>query len=196
MWNSLPVLNAIAFWGLWTAGIAGAIAALSGLAGGIAASRASDITAQAAERSIATANSRAALANARAEQARLQVAQIVDAQAWRVLLPEQKTNLVAALKGQDLKIWTSFVGDDPEAVQYRNQIDEALKEAGIETHFFSGWQQAAGISLLGNDTPERRAFAEAFARAGIRVEIKPPHPNSNFGTDYPCLIIGTKPERL
>jgi len=196
MWNSLPVLNAIAFWGLWIAGVAGAVAALAGLAGGIAASRASDITTQASERSIATANSRAAVANARAEQARLQVAQIVEAQSWRIISPEQKAKLIEALKGKNLKIWTSFVGDDPEAVQYRNQIDEALKEAGVETHYFSGWQQAAGVSLLGNDTPERRAFADAFAIAGIHVELKPPHPNSNFGTEYPCLLVGTKPERL
>ncbi len=196
MWNSLPLLNAIAFYGLWIAGIAGAVAALAGLAGGIAANRASEITTQIAEKSIATANSRAAVANARAEQARLQIAQIVKDQSWRILEPAQKIKLFESLKGKKLRIWTSFVGDDPEAENFRGQLDAVLREAGVETQYFSGWKQASGLSLLGDDTPERHAFAEAFRSAGIHVDLKPPQPNSNFGKDYPCLLVGTKPERL
>lgn len=194
MLNSLPLLNAIAFWGLWVAGIAGGIAAVAGLAGGLAATRASDLTRAAAETRIAEANQQAAEATARAEFARLQAAKIADGLSWRELLPDQRVTLVQALRGRDFEVWTSFVGDDPEAARYRNQVDDALKAAGLKTKYFSGWAQAAGISILGDDTPERRALSAAFTKAGIPHLLKPAE--RHFGQEFPCLIIGTKPERL
>ncbi|RYE71833.1 MAG: hypothetical protein EOO81_04960 [Oxalobacteraceae bacterium] len=68
MWSNVSLLNAFAFWGLWIAAISGGTAAIAGLAGGLAATRASDITGKIAAIKIAEANARAD--EARAETAK------------------------------------------------------------------------------------------------------------------------------
>lgn len=188
MWNSPSLLNAVSLWALWAAaGLAG-LAAIAGLVGGLAAMRASDITKSDAEIRIAEAN-------ARAEEAHLEAVRLRDGLSWRALSPQQREVLVAALNGAGLtKVYNTFVGDDPEAESLRAQFDAALKEAGIETSYFSGWKQAAGIAVLGEPGPERDALSKALDAAGIPHRVGPP--NTVFGKDFPALLIGTKPERL
>lgn len=188
MWNSPSLLNAVSLWALWLAAGFGGLAAISGLVGGLAAIRASDITKSEAEIRIAEAN-------ARAEEAHLEAVRLRDGLSWRVLSLEQRAVLVDALKHSGLpKVYNTFVGDDPEAASLREQFDAALREAGIETSYFSGWKQAAGIAVLGNPGPDRDALSKALETAGIPHRVEPP--SSSFGRDFPALLIGTKPERL
>ncbi|MGI9363164.1 MAG: hypothetical protein ACR2O7_16675, partial [Parasphingorhabdus sp.] len=142
----------------------------------------------------AEADAKAEEAKREAEIARLEALKIQVALAWRDLSEKQFQSLVNALKGKDFKVYNTYVGDDPEAARYRNQIDAALREAGIETSYFSGWKQAAGVSVLGEDTLERKELSDALTAAGIAHAVK--KPNSFVGKEFPGLIIGTKLERL
>jgi hypothetical protein len=187
MWNSPSFLNTVSVLALWVAAVCGGLTVVSSFIGGLAASRASDLVRNDAEIRIADAN-------ARAEEARLKAAKIEEGLQWRHLSIEQHAILVRELRGKLHKAWTTFVGDDPEATLYRLQFDNALREAGVETSFFSGWKNAAGVSVLGNPGPERDALSEALKEAGIPHVVEPPH--SIFGKEYPALVIGTKAERL
>ena len=69
-----------------------------------------------ADRKIAEAH--AQVAKAHLEQERLK-----EKIAWRRLTAEQHDILVSMLKGHPMKVCTSFVGDDPEAATFRDDID-------------------------------------------------------------------------
>lgn len=187
MWNSAASLNTIATVALWITAMCGGVAVVSGLIGSLSANRASDIAQRDAKLKIA-------LAHARAEEARLEALKLKQGLAWRELRQDQRAALIKHLRGRVSRVYNTFVGDDPEATQYRHQLDAALREAGVETLFFSGWKQAGGISVLGEDTAERRALSDALRAAGIEHEVE--EPNQSFGRDHPALVIGTKWERL
>lgn len=81
MWNSEPLLASVAWWSLVFTAVFGGLAVVTGLVGGVAATRASDIKSADDAKRIAEANARAeeskrdaAEANARAEEAKADAA--------------------------------------------------------------------------------------------------------------------------
>ncbi len=184
MWNSAPALAVIATWGLWLAAIFATIATAAGLVGGIAAKRESDITSSEAARSIAAANERA-------EAARLETVRLWNRMAWRRLDAHRRSALITALRGANFSVWTSFVGNDPEATIFRNELDEALQAAGLRTQYFAGWERAMGLKIAANPSPERDRLATAFRSAGLEFTLEEP---GQFAPNDIVIIVGNRPE--
>lgn len=91
-----------------------------------------------------TARAKAETAQAILEQERLKALM-----AWRRVTPAQAQKLAIALKGQKIELWLAGVGNDPEAMVYRSDLDVALTAAGITTKYFSGYASAVGLSVKG-----------------------------------------------
>ncbi len=136
------------------------------------------------------ARSQIAVANAEAAQARLETEHLRQQMAWRRISPQQHAIIVDALRGHKITVWTSWVGKDPEATVFRNDIDQTLKDAAVETKYFSGWEMAIGLKLT--ETPageDRDLLIAAFRKAGIEFI---PVPRSRGGEELE-IIVGTKP---
>jgi hypothetical protein len=166
------------------AAISGGISVVTSFIASVASNRASDILQREADTKIAQANALAATAGL--ETIRLQAKM-----AWRRVTPEQKNALIQSLKGSRFEVWTSFVGQDPEATIFRNELDQALTEAGLRTKYFSGWEVAIGLKVVGPDSDEKRRIVEAFSKAGFQFSVDGP---GQFAKDDIVIIVGTKPE--
>lgn len=184
MWNSAATLGVIGTWGVWLAATFAVLAAISGLIGGVAANRSADIINREANKKIAEANERA-------EAARLETARIWEQVAWRRVSNQQRAILRELLKGETFEVWTSFVGHDPESAIFRNELDAALREAGLKTKFFSGWEVAYGLKISGAPSSERDKLAQAFHAAGLQFTVEPP---GSFAKNDLVVVVGTKPE--
>lgn len=208
MWGSIPALETLASISFWVGVVSGGIALIAGAALTITSDRIAVLTktdadvritdadarAVEAKREAAEANARAEEAKAEAEKARLEALKLQEALSWRELSTEQEAAFVVALSDKLGKVWNTYVGSDPEAARLREQFEGAFRRAGVETAYFRGWEQAAGISVLGEKTDAREALSNALAAAGIPHELKPPH--GGIGRDFPALLVGTKHERL
>lgn len=150
----------------------------------MASSRASDFLQR-------EANIQIAQANAVAATARLETLKLQEKMAWRRLAETQSAALHEALAGQSFEVWTSWVGNDPEATLFRNEIDKALTNAGLKTKYFSGWEMALGLKIAGPDTASKAKLIDAFNRAGLHCTVEGP---SSFMKDDLVIIVGTKPE--
>jgi hypothetical protein len=131
-----------------------------------------------AERRIAAANAEAAHAKSLS--------------GWRTLGAEQYRVLVTELKGKSMEVWTSFVGTDPESHAFRDVIDSALKEAGVKTHYYSGWQVAVGLQLTSKPQSHHALVANAFQKAGIPFAAAG-DTAEKFARDRLMIVVGTKP---
>lgn len=184
MWNDAALLGSLGASALWVSAIAAMVATAAGLFGGIAANRSNDLTTRAS-------NERIAAANARAEEAKLETVRLWSQVSWRRVTPDQAARLATALAGQSFEVWTTYVGKDPESNIYRDEIDAALRAAGLTTKGFSGWTVALGLKVAGPDSDEKEALVGALRAAGFRLEVEGP---SSFMKDELVMIIGTKPE--
>lgn len=184
MWNSVPFLSAVAWWSLVVTAVSGGIAVVSGLIGGVAATRSSNIKGAEDAKLIAEAN-------AQAEMARLETARIRQQMAWRRVTAEQRESLAEALRGQNFEVWVEFVRADPEATVYREDLASALEDAGLTIHFYSGWERAVGLQLIGLPGRERDMLSAALKSAGIPHSIKS-QPSRQPGSNV-MLLVGTKP---
>ncbi len=87
-------------------------------------------------------------------------------------------------------MWVTFVGNDPEATVFRQDVNSALEAAGVKTKFFSGYERAVGLKVIGG-TPEQRArLVNAFAAAGIPAVDTPEPSLIKSGLE---VLVGTKP---
>ena len=142
------------------------------------------------EREAAKANEAAATANERAATLTKETFELRQKMAWRRITEAQFRAIVTALKGQKLSVWVSFVGSDPESSVYREDIATALKAAGLETKYFSGWEKAVGLAIADEpEGPERDALIKAFALAGIPLAST----KSQMAKGQLQIIVGTKP---
>lgn len=184
MWNNAAILGQIASAMLWVAAVSGVLAAVAGFVSGVTANRASTILAeQSAER--------VAQANARAEEARLETQKLRERVSWRSLSRGQFETLAESLKGEAFEVWTSWVGNDPEATNFRTQLDSALSEAGLKTKFFSGWALAVGLQVIGPASSEKDRLIRAMQAAGLEPIEGKSHPEW-FPEDL-TIIVGTLP---
>lgn len=184
MWNNAALLSAISGWCLWISAITGTIAAVSGLLSGITANRASDLTSASARLKIAQAEQAAA-------EAKYATAKLWKEVSWRVLDPATFETLVNELR--DLgpwEPWLTYVGADPECQIFRSELARAFEAAGWKTRYYSGWKVAAGLSVLGQETEEKRAIEDAFRRAGLEFRSEPA---SNFSPGDIVIVVGSRP---
>lgn len=129
----------------------------------------------------------------RVAHAELETQRLRAAMAWRRVNSAQRAALVAALRGSELTVWTSWVGRDPEATLFRNDVDAALREAGIQTRYFSGLDVALGFRLVGPPGEDRDTLERAFASAGLPFDlVEAPTRGDNLGGL--AIVVGTKPE--
>ncbi len=111
--------------------------------------------------------------------------------AWRGLTAEQHEKLVATLKGHPLELWLAWVGSDPEATAFRFDLDLTLREAGVVTKIFSGWQMAVGLQITQVPGPDYDLLVAAFEKAGL--PLTPVVPNPRFAPQQLQIIVGSKP---
>ncbi|MAN86391.1 MAG: hypothetical protein CL555_05875 [Algoriphagus sp.] len=185
MWNSVPFLSAVAWWSLVITAVSGGVAVIAGLIGGIAASRSADIKGVEDAKKIATAN-------AQAEAARLEAAQIWQQMAWRRVTSEQRQGIVTSLRGQNFEVWVEFVSADPEATTFREDLASALSEAGLDVHYYGGWERAAGLQLIGLPSPQRAALQKVLLSVDIPHTVRS-EPSRQPGSQV-MLLVGTKPD--
>jgi len=80
---------------------------------------------------------------------------------------KRRTSTTSALSGHSLETWLTFVGNDPESVVFREDLDKVLTAAGVKTKFFSGYAMAVGLKILGGTAEQRALFLKAFQDAGL-----------------------------
>ncbi len=183
---SLPVADAVFTWANVVL-VLGAVLAFVGTAGvfwstGIRERYADErIAANEAE----TAKAKAETARALLEQERLK-AQM----AWRRIAPSQAQRIAEELRGEPLEVWVTFVGNDPEATVFREDINSALVAAGIKTKFFSGYERAVGLSVKGGPPEQRARLVNAFNAAGVPALDSPEPSFMKTGLE---VLVGTKP---
>jgi hypothetical protein len=184
LWNSANSLQA---WGsglLWIAAIAGGISVVTSFVSSVFSNRATDIVQRDADTRIASANALSAAAG-------LETMRLREKMAWRRVTAEQTQTLKDDLAGQEFEVWTSFVGSDPETTIFRNEIDSALKQSGLRTKYYSGWEVALGLKVLGPESEEKAKLISALKRANFAFTVEGP---GSFSPSDLVIIVGTKPE--
>lgn len=169
MWNSAALLNVIAAWGLWIGAIAGGVAVVAALVGGLAASRASDIATRSANVEISNANSRAeeakadaAKANARAEEAKAEAAKanerLKKSQEARNLTTDQLEVLEQLFRSDVFqkpaarKLRVSSV-EDAEARMFAMQFQNLMGRCGVNIFPTDGGFPSTCVQLTANASP-------------------------------------------
>jgi hypothetical protein len=142
------------------------------------------------EAETAKANAEAAKANAEAAHAKLEQEKLKAEMAWRRVAPAQAKLLAEALAGAQLETWLTFVGADPEATVFREDINEALIAAGIKTKFFSGYDRAVGLVVKGGAPEQQAQLVNALRSAGLQA-VQSPEPG--FAKNELEVLVGTKP---
>jgi hypothetical protein len=186
MWGSVSSLQSISTVLLWIAAISGGVSVVTSFVASVASNRASNMLQRDADTKIAQANALAAAAG-------LEALQLKAKMAWRRVTAEQHQALIDSLKGQEFEVWTTFVGNDPEATIYRNEIDKVLSEAGLKTKYYSGWEMALGMKVAGPESKQKALLVKAFQNAGLQFSVEGP---SQFMKDDLVVVVGTKPEPL
>jgi hypothetical protein len=153
MWNSVSSLNAIAFWGLWIGAVAGGIAVVAALAGGLAASRVSEITNRAASIEISNANTRAEEAKAAAAKANAQAAdaKAEAAKANERLRKSQEARGLTTSQTEELsRLFRSDVFQKPAARKLRvSSVEDA--EARMFAMQFQNLLHSCGVDIFPTD---------------------------------------------
>ncbi|HVJ76956.1 MAG TPA: hypothetical protein VM620_03930 [Hyphomicrobium sp.] len=215
MWwgQSLEFWQSVILWTMWGGFVLTAVGAALAVVSSFVAYQVSDVTQSEADERIASAGSAALTANAEAAKAneaaakaqeraavlekqaadaRLDLEKLRQNMAWRRITPQQHDKLVQALKGEKFRVWVTFVGRDPESSVFREDIAATLKDAGLETVYFSGWAQAVGLAISEQPaSPERDKLISAFAAAGLPLVVA--KINAMGGEPTPNIVVGTKP---
>jgi hypothetical protein len=142
-----------------------------------------------ADERIAANEAETARAKAEAAQARLEQERLKAQMAWRRVSPAQAQLIAGALQGKKLEFWLTYVGNDPEATIFREDLDQALTAAGCKTKLYSGYARAIGVGVRGGQPEERRLLIQAFTKAGLPLmEVTGP----GFMKDELEILVGTK----
>ena len=132
-----------------------------------------------------TPQAKAETARAILEQERLK-AQM----AWRRIAPSQAQRIEQELRDEPLETWVTFVGNDPEATVFREDVSSALIAAGVKTQFFSGYERAVRLTVKGGTPQQRTGLVNAFAAAGVPALDSPEPSFMETGLE---VLVGTKP---
>lgn len=214
MWNSALALSAVAWWSLVLTAMFGGLAVITGLVGGVAATRAADIKSAEDAKKMADAEARAAEANARAEEAKAEAARVNErlhkAQEMRRLTKPQAEALKPLLKSpmfqtepkSNLRVSTV---SDAEAESFALELQKFFvscevniyptSRGGPNEHFQLA-EHATGLALaVNNATPreENQPFVhfQRLAQASgldVTVELNP-----DLGDREAVLYVMRKP---
>ena len=183
---SLPVADLVFTW----ANIVLVIGAVMAFVGTAAVFWSTGIRERYADERIAANEAETAKAKAEAAQARLEQERLKAEMAWRRVLPGQAAQVIHALKGENIETWVTFVGRDPEATVFQEDLNDVLLAAGIKTKFFSGYERAIGLTVRGGQPQQRAKIARALNEAGLpAIESMEP----GFGKNELEVLVGTKP---
>jgi hypothetical protein len=182
----LPVADAIFTW----ANIILVVGAVLAFVGTAAVFWSTGVRERYADERIAANEAETAKAKAETAQARLEQERLKSQMAWRRISPEQARRIAALLQGEKLEAWVTFVGNDPEATVFREDVNAALSAAGVKTKFFSGYERAVGLTVKGGRPEDREKIAKAFIEAGWRI-LNSTEPG--FAKNELEVLIGTKP---
>ncbi|WHO40525.1 hypothetical protein PMI04_007985 [Sphingobium sp. AP49] len=164
MWNSVPFLSALAFWSLLITAVSGGVAVVSGLIGGLAAGRASDIVTRNANVDIANAN-------ARLEQAKLETEKLKKEFSWREIGQSQNDEIKNIISGKSFPVTISWTAGDSEGSHFARQLGNALTDAGVSVVAFSPMallgEEAHGLSVGSWNKTEIDTLSAAFIAAGF-----------------------------
>lgn len=167
------------------------IGAVLALVGTMGAYWSGGIREQFADERIALNEAETARAKADAAEANLAQLKLKAEMAWRVITPSQAEILMHCLEGAELEVWLTFVGQDPESSFYREYLNAALTLSGVTTRFYSGYERAVGVQLIGGTAVERELILNAFRTA--QIPLMASDQRSQFAGDGMEIIVGTKP---
>lgn len=137
------------------------------------------------------AKEHAAYLSRKAEEAKLEQERLKAQLAWRRLSEEQFRTLNSHLSnGLKSDIWVSFVKNDPESTLYREDINSALVSSGITTKFFSGYEMAVGLKIIGPNSEDRSLLIKAFEDAKLDFEVQE---KNGFSDGQLQVLVGSKP---
>ncbi|HHG3093077.1 TPA: hypothetical protein ACPVXD_003285 [Vibrio parahaemolyticus] len=137
------------------------------------------------------AREHAAYLSKEAEQAKLEQQRLKAQLAWRRLSRQQYQLLYDKLNGNiSSKVWVTFVGTDPESTLYREDINSALLASDIKTSYFSGYEMAVGLKIVGPPSKEKDILINAFKDAGLIFEVLE---ESGFADKHLQVLVGSKP---
>lgn len=125
------------------------------------------------------------------EKAKIEQQRLKAQLAWRRLNHQQFDVIKSDLVGvQFPDVWVTFVGDDPESNLFREDINSALTESGINTSYFSGYKMAVGLKIIGPDSEFKTKLVKAFKRAGLDFTVEY---ENGFSDGKLQILVGSKP---
>lgn len=194
---SSSLVETIAFWAGVITVLSTAIAALAGSLSWYFSNKVSVAKDDALSRfkteskvAIAEADARAAEANKKAEEERLERLKLEAKVSWRRLSPEQHDKLVQALSAHSFAMYFEYSQSDPEAVQFAEDIFKSLKDAAgitVYPHPLVLPPAPPGVTVSGSLGEDKKALEFALTRAGIKFK------SDGNSTGVPRISIGSKP---
>ncbi len=153
------------------------------------------VTAAEAGRAAASANERAAELEVVAAKARLETERLKVQFAWRTLTSDGRRALAVGLKGVALKVALIVNSDDPERLEFAEQLATALNDLGILDGFSAGGSGPAtgvrGVQVQTRDLRLGQALVHALKQAGVDAELGPV-PSIWLGGDNVMLLVGSR----
>jgi hypothetical protein len=111
-----------------------------------------------------------------AEEAKLETEHLKALVAWRHLSPDQQKIIVDDLSGKTLAIHFDYSQNDPEAMQFSENLLKAIKAAGIVayTHPLVAPPAPPGVIIFGTENdPAYQALKSALERANVQFKLAP-----------------------
>ena len=124
----------------------------------------------------ATLEKEAAKLTKEAEEAKLETERLKAQVAWRHLSADQRKNIVDDLSGKTLAIHFDYSQNDPEAMQFSEDLLKAIRDAGIVayTHPLVAPPAPPGIVIFGTENdPAFQGLKSALERANVQFKLAP-----------------------
>jgi hypothetical protein len=124
----------------------------------------------------AAAEKEAARLTKEAEQAKADTEHLRAQVAWRHLSPDQSKTIVDDLSGKTLAIHFDFFQNDPETLQFSEQLITALRNADIVVYTHPSLTPTVppGITIVGTENdPACQALKAALDHAGVQYKLAP-----------------------
>jgi hypothetical protein len=174
MWGySLNFWDSFGFWLMIAGAAVGAIALLVTLASSIILYQVTKVQQAQLSHDSAVSSERVARFEADAAKARLETEQIKKSFAWRRITSAQAQSLIASLRGKSFKVQFLYETTDVEASVYAAEIAAALEKAGLKVSRVGAGIVIVrksiifGLSIVGLESPDKKALVDAFVGAGI-----------------------------
>jgi hypothetical protein len=111
-----------------------------------------------------------------AEEAKLETERLKAQVAWRHLAPDQQKNIVDDLAGKSFAIHFDYSQNDPEAMQFSEDLLKAIRDAGVVayTHPLVAPPAPPGVIVFGTENdPAYQGLKSALERANVQFKLAP-----------------------